>query len=153
MSGPKEFSYKIGNKKYVQKALVLGQIRQLTGLLDGVVLPSDTSDIVAWVRVLGNKLPGAIAVVLVEEGAHLKDKDLELFTRDIEFEISPEQTMQVVQDFFVCNPIASLLENLSGAITKITESQGPAKTGSNALSSISAPETSLKETASSGDTP
>lgn len=121
MTEPNEFTYEIGGKTYIQRKLVLGQIRQLTELLEGVTLPGDTSDASAWVSILGTRLPRAVGIVLAEKDQPLRDKDLAGFTKTVEFDIEPEQTVQVVQDFFACNQIASLMKSLEGAIAKVTE--------------------------------
>lgn len=114
------FEYTIGGKKYVQKKLVLGQIRQLTNLLDGIVIP-ENSDTTAWVLALGSKISEALAIVLTEENASLAEKDLAQNTKEIEFNIEPELVVEVVEDFFACNPIASILGKLTGMIGNVVE--------------------------------
>ncbi len=114
------FEYTIGGKKYVQKKLVLGQIRQLTNLLDGIAIP-ENSDTTAWVLALGSKISEALAIVLTEENASLADKDLAQNTKEIEFNIEPELVVEVVEDFFGCNPIASILGKLTGMIGNVVE--------------------------------
>ena len=142
-----EFKYEIGGKTYIQKPLVLGQISQLISLMKGLVIPHDIAPM-GLVSLLGDKLPIAIAIVLTPEGMKLKDKDINALTDEIEFEISPEQTIQVIEDFFVCNPIVSLLEKLNEAVGKIGEKM---KETGLSKSASSSPEATLpKETASSG---
>lgn len=147
------YTYEIGGKTYTQRPLVLGQISQLMSLMKGLIIPHDI-DTLGLVSLLGNKLPQAVAVVLTPEGVSLKDKDVNALTAELEFEISPEQTIQVVEDFFVLNPIVSLLERLSGMTEKISKAM--IKTTETGLKSSSAPlpeEILPKETASSGDAP
>ena len=143
-----EFKYEIGGVIYTQRPLVLGQIRQLMNLMKGIIIPHDI-DTMGLVSLRGDKLPQAVAIVITPEGMSLKDKDVKALTDEIEFEISPEMSMQVVEDFFTGNPIVSLLEKLNIAVGKIGE-----KMKETGLKSSSAPlpeETSPKETASSGD--
>lgn len=154
MTEKKEYTYQIGDKKYIQRKLVLGQIRQLTSLLDGTVISGDKSDVAHWIRILDDKIHLALAVVLTEEGASLMDKDIYKSAKKIEFSIEPEQVTEVIEDFFVCNPIASLLQRLEGTISRISKViiRGNG-TGSESSASSLAEETSSKETESSGSTP
>lgn len=145
-----EFKYEIGGKTYTQKPLVLGQIRQLMSLMKGIVIPHDIG-IPGLISLLGDKLPRAIVIVLCEEGKALKDKNLEHLESEIEFEISPEQAIQVVEDFFDSNPIVSLLERLKETAGKISEKMK--ETGLNKSASSSPVEILPSETPSSGDTP
>lgn len=145
----KTFQYDIGGKKYIQRPLVLGQIRQLMRAIEGVRIPQDI-DTIGLISALGNKLPIAIAIVLTDE-TPLKDKDIDSLASQIEFEISPETTAQVVEDFFACNPIVSLLERISGMANKISETIKV--TGLESSSASSAEETLQKETQSSGALP
>ncbi|OGP65792.1 MAG: hypothetical protein A3K22_00970 [Deltaproteobacteria bacterium RBG_16_42_7] len=140
--------YKIGGKTYTQKPLVLGQMRQLMSLLQGIVLPPDKINTFGVIFLLGNKLPAAIAIVLIPEGTNLKDKDVNVLAKEIEFEISPEQTIEVINDFFTCNPLASLFKNISEMAEKITAQMQ--ETLLNKSASSSPAEMSPNETASSG---
>jgi len=142
-----EYKYEIGGKIYFQKPLVLGQVRQLMNLLQGVAIPRE-SNAAELIIVLGDRLPAAVAIVLHPEGIKLKDKALDALTREIEFEISPEDTIKVVEDFFGCNPISLVLEKVNKAIGQMKE-----RTGLPNLPVSSAKETLQKETTSSGDTP
>ena len=145
------FEYKIGGNNYIQKPLVLGQIRQLTNLLQGVLI-SPNADIMSLVASLGDKLSQAIAISLIPEGVTLRDKDNDAISAEIEFEISPEQAIEVIEDFFSCNPIVSLLKRLDGTAEKIA---GQISKGTTLKKSASSsPEATLqKETPSSGDIP
>lgn len=118
MANPKK--YMIGDKEYIQKPLVLGQVRQLVNLLKRVSLPSqiNAGNIVI---ALGENLPEALAIVLIEEGIPLKDKDLAVVQREIEFAVSPEMAIEIVSDFFTITPIASILGKLSEATGEITK--------------------------------
>lgn len=143
-------TYNIGGETYIQKPLVLGQLIQLTRLLNGSAFPESpgVTDIIA---ALGNRLPLALAIVLIPEGTALKDKDVPALASDLEFMIDPETAIQVVNDFFDCNPINSVLEQLTGMAQKITAAiPRTIVTGSSAPS----PEEILPGAiASSGDTP
>src|SRR3990172_4372879 len=92
-------------------------------LLQGVAIPRE-SNAAELIIVLGDRLPAAVAIVLHPEGIKLKDKALDALTREIEFEISPEDTIKVVEDFFGCNPNSLVLEKLNKAVGQMTERTG-----------------------------
>lgn len=140
--------YTIEGKIYTQSAMVLGQWRQLLNILKDVPVPADASAGQLAV-ILGDRLPAAFAVVLNPEGVSLRDKDLRAIADDLEFSLSTETAIQVIEDFFVCNPLSSLLERIGGVAGNLA----PAETGTTpltGLSSSSAGGTSPSGTASSG---
>lgn len=143
--------YEINGKKYVQKPLVLGQTRQLTPLISGIEIKGGI-DAVKLIEVLGDKLPTAIAVLLIPEGTVLRDKDVQELTREIEFEISLEQTIQVIEDFFLINPISSLSKRLGGLIERMNGNINQ-EIGLKSSSAGSQEEILPKETIFSGDAP
>ena len=145
-----EKKYDIGEKVYIQRPLVLGQTRQLLAVLDGVTLP-DNLDIRSLIASLGKSLPGALAVVLTEEGKSPKDKDLDALSAELEFSITLEQTAQVIEDFFSCNPLPSLLDKLTEAAGKI--GAGMKAMPSKISASPSPAEISAAGTESSGASP
>lgn len=149
-----EKRYEIGGAAYVQRPLVLGQVRQLLEVLDGVRFAPD-ADPFALVAALGDRLALALAVVLTPEGQSPRGKDLPALADELEFAIAPEQVLEVVEDFFGCNPMASLVERLTGAAATVAaglRATAPAL-GSKTSASCSAPETSAGESACSGATP
>ncbi len=148
-----KFTYTIGGKKYVQRPLVLGQVNQLMQLLKGMVIP-ERLDIMLLISLMGDRLSKALAIVLIEEDCKsLKDRNLEALAAEISFNVETETAIKVVEDFFDCNPIASLLEKLSGMTEKIGSMIDKKKTSSAASSSSSPEATSQKETPSSGVLP
>jgi hypothetical protein len=153
------FEYEIGGKKYFQKPLVLGQVQQLIEFLKGRKLPDDLSPFKV-IEFLGDDLSEGVAIVLSEDGRHLKDKDIVSLTAEIKWSIKPETSFEVIRDFFECNPIASMLEKLTGKIREIVKVMfaglGPLArkaTGLEKPSPSSVKETSPKKTTSSGDLP
>jgi hypothetical protein len=145
------FTYEIGGRKFKQKPLVLGQVKQLIALLKGLVLPYDLS-IPSLIMALGNELTPALSIVLIEDGTLLKNKDMEELGDFLEGEIDIETTVKVISDFFDCNPIASMSEALIGLTTKIKATMTQASTLTESVSS-SPKETLPSEMISSGDTP
>lgn len=142
--------YEIGGKPYIQKRLVLGQLMQLSRLLNGMAFPASpgVTDVIVT---LGHRLPLALAIVLIPEDVELKDKDISVIAAEIEFTIDPETAIRAVNDFFDCNPISSLLEQLVGMSERIKGAME--RTNGTNSSAPSQAETLQNTTASSGDTP
>ena len=143
------YEYKIAGKVYIQNPLVLGQIRQLMHLLEGLKIPRGI-DTLGLIAILGGKISQAIAIVITLEGTSPKEKDISVFASEIEFELSPDITMQVIEDFFDCNPIPLILERLGKIAEAITKKM---QIGSKSSASSSQGEISPKEMPSSGDIP
>jgi hypothetical protein len=150
-----KYEYDIGGTIYEQRPLVLGQAKQLLAATEGVRIPRliDPSggisiDIVELARLMGDQLPLALAVVLTEKGKSARGKDLPALADDIEFAVTLEQTLDIISDFFVCNPLSSFLEKLAGATGRLNAVLPP--TGLQGSVSPSAPGTSQSETGSSG---
>jgi len=115
-----KYKYEIGGVVYEQKKLVLGQINQLIGLLKEVNIPAEATAM-NLITALGDKLPLAIAIVLHKPEVKLKDKDIKEVADEIEFEMSPELALEVIEDFFDLTPISSLLEKVGKTVEKIAE--------------------------------
>lgn len=147
-----KYQYEIGGKTYTQAPLVLGQLQQLMKLLEGVVFPGELTTL-RLIEAVGSKMSRAIAIVLKEENVPLKDKEIDSLTTQIESELSLELAIQVIEDFFDCNPIPFLLERLGKMAEKINQSLTEKKTGLT-NSSVSLQEgTSQNGTQSSGNAP
>ena len=163
MAKRETFTYEVDGKRYAQKKLVLGQIAQLMELLKETTIPSMfslagdpgemkiTFNAEAVAGLLGERLQQAVAIVLIEEKTPLAEKDLERLTREVRWSFDPETTMKVIEDFFVCNPIASLFERYIGMMKNMRESI--ARTGSKRSASSSPGEISRSGSGSVGDTP
>jgi hypothetical protein len=146
-----KYKYEINGKTYVLKKLVLGQMRQLIEVLKTIRIPAGAGT-AGLIAALGDNLPLALAVVLTEEGKAIKDKDLEKLAEEFnEFNLEVETAIQVIDDFFVLNPIASLWEKIQGLLEGITK--GMKGIGSTNSSSPSAEAISPSATESSGDLP
>lgn len=144
-------TYEIGGKTYTQRPLVLGQIRQMIEALRDFTMPANATA-ADLALLLDDRLPHLMAIVLGVEGVSLRDKDVDALAEELRESVPVETAIRMVDDFFVCNPIASLADQLSGwmemlAMWVLT------KHGSTALSSCSAAETSPGATPSNGDTP
>jgi len=115
-----KYKYEIGGVVYEQKKLVLGQINQLIGLLKEVNIPAEATAM-NLITALGDKLPLAIAIVLHKPEVKLKDKDIKEVADEIEFEMSPELALEVIEDFFDLTHISSLLEKVGKTVEKVAE--------------------------------
>jgi len=115
------YTYEINGKKYVQKKLVVGQIGQLAQLLSGVRFMA--TDPLGLIAALGESLPEALAIVLIPEGTHPADKNMTEMHRDM-YESDPDDALQVINDFFDCNPLPSLLQKVTGLIEKFNKATG-----------------------------
>ena len=148
-----EFAYTIGEKNYTQKKLVFGQLRQLEAVVGNIAINTGMN-IADLTRKLisGGTIAEAIAIVLIPEGTSLKSKDAKALAADIEFDLELETALQVVTDFFDCNPIPALVAAIGKAGEKITSKMKPANqtTSTESLPSLQ-PETLPSETKSSGD--
>jgi len=142
-----ERKYEIGEKTYVQRPLVLGQMRQLIDLLKGITIPAG-ADAYGLINALGDSLPQVLAIVLTEEGKSPRDKNMKEAAVEIEFAITPEQTLEVVDHFFELNAIPSLLSRIAGMAEKIGERM--TETGSRKSAFSSQEETSPSGTGSPG---
>lgn len=130
------YRYTINEKQYIQKPIVLGQIRQLTESLGGLTLDL-SQDIMGIINTLGDRLPVVLAAVLIPEGQSIRDKDLVALATDLEAGCDLETAIKVIEDFFTCNPTASLLQKLAGAMKELA----PMLTGLKTSPASSQPET------------
>ena len=151
MTENKKFEYTIGGKKYTQEKLVLGQYEQLLPLIDGLSFSDDMApfDII---RVLGGRISKSIAIALKCEGQDLKDKDMDALNVDLKFSLDIETTIKIAKDFFLCNPVSSLLSQLDVMMEEVAENIDTETQELEKLSASSQKETSQSETPSSGDT-
>jgi len=145
-----EKRYEIGGKTYIQRPLVLIQHKQIKNVLTGLEI-AENFTVLDIIEVLEDRLPQALAVVLTEECMSLRDKNLAALADELQYTIQPETAFEVIEDFFICNPAASLLQKLAGVIANVRGLMR--RTGSTKSVSTSQGETSPGETPSSGDTP
>jgi len=150
----KETQYSFGGKVYRQGALVMGQVKQLLTVLNGAGL-TDIADPFAIIRDLGDRMPRALAVVLTPEGVSPRDKDIETLAKELEFAMTFDDVLRVIDDFFGCNDLLSLLARFKEIAGRVQEQAKAQMRGNGSIgSSPSWPgATSPSATTSSGDTP
>jgi len=113
-----EKKYTIGGKTFIQRKLVLGQWRQLLTVLPLVRIPEELTPR-ALVEALQNDLFVALAVVLTEEGTSLAGKDLPALASEIEWGIDPLDALEALADFFLLNPIPSLVNEGAAGMSRL----------------------------------
>lgn len=154
--------YIIGEKTYVQREVTIGQANQLSKVMRSIVFPKDFSPISIFMA-FGELLPKALAVVLLEEDRvggkssdevkdYLKTRDTEQLASDLEWTSTPIQNMQVIEDFFDCNPADSLFRKFAGLI-KMIKKRMEKEISSTSSVSPSPTATSPGEMMSSGASP
>ena len=115
-----EKEYTLGNGlTYVQRPLVIGQVKQMKNLLSGVDI-NMADGVQGIIDALGDKLLSATAIVLTEKGKSPRDKDIDSLAGELEYAMTPLDILQVVDDFFICNPVSSLLERIAQTMSNAT---------------------------------
>jgi len=151
-------SYKLGDKTYEQRPLVLAQWRQLQVVLDGLEVPEDAEAIKGLVTALGKsgRLDEALAILLTERGVALRDKDRTALAEGLAYVVDPNDVAKVFIDFFDYNPANSVLSAMAGVMMALTRcieraAREASSTGSSTSVSSSPEGTGPNETTSSGD--
>ena len=141
--------YTINGKVYFQRPLVVGQIEQLGEFLEGLSWSEGNLGTAGIIKLLGNKLPCAVAIVLREEGKLLKDKDLERLEEEFREHLEHQTALKVVSDFLEFNPPNSMPD----ALNIMTSLARWATDGLGSYASSSQEEILPKGTTSFGDIP
>ncbi len=102
-----KIGYTFEGKGYYQRKLLIGQLKQLVDAMQGVKLRFD--DPASLIFSLGDRLPLALAAVLIPEGVEPQDKDVNAVAKELSFLMTPEDVMAVIDDFFSLNEPYSLL--------------------------------------------
>lgn len=146
-----EKKYCIGDSIYVQKPIVLGQLKRLLSVLDGISLSGVTP--LATLQSVGEKLPSALAILLMADGVGVREamEGVEERADRIEWHASPEVCLEVVEDFFAFNPVSSVSERLGAMLEKFAAQAVMNTETSKPSCSSSAGATCPKETGSSGE--
>ncbi len=115
--------YQIGDKTYLQRPVVMGQLGLLLPLLESIQISETGLQAGNVLAALGRNLTRALAIVLIEEGKSVRDamSDLDARTEEIQWAMSPEMALEVIEDFFDCNPISSIAQKITGAVERIRE--------------------------------
>jgi len=143
--------YEIGDRIFIQKPLVLGQLAQFIKLMAQVSFPKDI-DMEGAVYILTSKgiLSRAVAIVLNEEGKSMKDKDLDSLSAFFDENLDLLTTLGVVENFFgMTRPdlVLAKLEKMPEMMEKMI------RIGSKKSSASSPGEISQDQNPSPGDSP
>lgn len=117
----------ITSKKYTckdgavfeQKPLVLRQVKQVFGLLEGLdlaALGGEGADAAGLLAALGERAEEFFAIVLLPDGGKVAGKDMAAFQDAVGCSLDAEFFRDVVEDFFTFNRewLARLMEMLPG---------------------------------------
>lgn len=118
------FEYTIGDSVYTQKKMTLGQVKQLNRLFGTVELPSNFTAITMFTSFSG-KLSEFMGIVLCKKGSMLKDKVYQDLVDKLDEDADLDVGFEVVQDFFVCNPIATYFDQMMTAFQSLTLASRP----------------------------
>jgi hypothetical protein len=147
-------TYTIGGTRYVQRSIVLGQLRLLMPVLAGIEIQTGSS--AELISVIGGRLPEALAVVLAEEGEALREamhpERLEERAGALAWSMTPDAALEVAEDFFVFNRVSSVGERIAAAVEALRRNMRE-ETGSSTRSSSFPEATSPEETGSCGPRP
>ena len=116
---PEVFEYEIGSTIYIQKRMTLGQVKMLNKLFAEIAIPPDFTAINLFTAFSG-KLSEFMGVVLCKKGTPLKDRVYATIVEEMDDFADLDIGFKVVQDFFVCNPIASYFDQMMTAFQKLT---------------------------------
>ncbi len=154
MPEPKQFTYQIDGKTYIQKELVWEQWLQILPHIEALSFPGSVA---ATVRMLSaeGKLYPLMAIILTEEGQSLESKNLDETAAAFKFNTPLRIILEVANHFFDFNDIVFLLEESMklGLLLKEIATDTHQKIGLMKPSASSPKATSPNETPSSGDTP
>ena len=124
---PIEKFYEIGDRPFIQRPLVLGQVEQLLEALKGARFPLDSDNRAGMIIALADRLPAVMAVVLTPLGQkdELEAKDLAGIAGHLARTCDLKLATEVVEDFFALTPVFSIYERIAALMSK--KSQTPSK--------------------------
>lgn len=123
-----KFEYKIGEKTYIQKSLVLGQMKLLTNLLKTIDLPK-TVEVIDIVNAIQAVIGESLSIVLIEESMlkaspeelseYFSDSKRSERSKFFEWHVGADVLMNVVNDFLACTPVTSMFSLIRMLITNM----------------------------------
>jgi len=120
-------TYEIGGRKFALRELKLGQEQQLARLfapiLDGSAV-DNVNGAIEWY----DKRHELLAIVLTEDGIALRSKNVSEVAEFLQDELSGSEAAQMVEDFFVCIPFTSVMNNLAAGMKGMRNAQQPEAT-------------------------
>lgn len=128
-------TYSIKGRSFYQKELVLGQLELLVDLLKDVGLEKGLTNL-EILKVLGGKMPRAMAIVLLEDGCVINKVEMKENEKAVEMEdirkltdffannVDISLALKVIADFFVCTPMTDIMQALASLIP-VTQNPTP----------------------------
>ncbi len=117
--------YKIGEKEFEIKPLVIGQVFDLLKILENIRIPENVAEISIpqMVDILGPRVSRALAIVLVETGKdpfeYLSTRDLDQVEKYLQYQMTPDLALEVIGDFFEGNHFSLLLKSMNTGMDRI----------------------------------
>ena len=123
--------YVINGKHYFQEELKFIQFKELMDLILPFQNafpkdPGESLDVQTLVKLFGQNFLRAVAVVLIEEGLSVRERDIERAVEDLEVE-SLEKIEEIVEDFFSLNDLHSHIGRITGIMGKVAEAPKPGR--------------------------
>jgi hypothetical protein len=115
-----EKKYEIGDRTFIQRPLLIGQVIPLIENLQGIELKS--MDPKSIMGALGPRLTKILAVLLIPEGVRPKDRDLDEIQAHLDDYLAATTATEIMTDFFVFTPPSSLLSAVKALIDQGSES-------------------------------
>ena len=119
------FEYHIGDRTFYQEKLSLYQTNEVAKLFEGQEIPEVNQE--AVIKGLGGGLTDFLSVVLIPQGVTKKEfiewhesGDREERRKHFMVYGTIDLPFQVVEDFFDCNQVSSLIEKFGNLVVKIT---------------------------------
>lgn len=137
VKAPVAKSYQVGDKLFHQQKLVMGQVEHLSKRLAD--LGSINMDKAAIAKMFSERLD-ILAVVLIPDGKTRADvvklcdqpNGLAETIEHLRLNMDWDLALEVASDFFVCNPISSLLTALEKVVSSVDLTKMMKKAGSKA---------------------
>lgn len=104
--------YQIGNQRFHQNKLVIGQLMQLVKALSGMSLPGKLN-VQSILNAIGDRISEILAIILIPDGKSIKEKDRGAIAEFLDDNLDVELAMEIVEDFFLSNQTSSLIEKVA----------------------------------------
>ncbi len=121
--------YKISGRTFVQSKLKLGQMKQLLPYFDKIATAlgnNEDVNLIDFVDKIKDDISEIVAIVLVEEGQNLKDKDVKELSAFLDDNMEYDMLLDIVADFFTLTPIGLIgdkIEKIRKSISSKADSK------------------------------
>lgn len=109
-------TYEIGGRTFTLSEMKLGQEQQLSRLL--VIAIGDRPESALESAAIWHGMHSKVlAIALAEEGVSLRDKNIDALAAFFEEELTGQQAADMVEDFFGCIPVTSVMNHMAAGLT------------------------------------